>query len=276
MSPESILLTGATDGIGRLAARDLAARGHRLLLHGRNPAKLDATIAEIKQQTGNAEISGILADLASLDQVRKLAAGVGESFGPPTILINNAGLGIGAVAEGRRLSADGYELLFAVNYLAPVLLTRLLAPGLKLGARILNVASIGQHVLDFDNLMLEREFGPWRAYRQSKLAMILWSFDLAEELEPRGISVNALHPGTLLATQMVRLSQIQPMGTAQSGADVLVHLALSDEVKGVTGAYFDCMRQARANEQAYDPRARARLRQATDDMLRPFLSESER
>lgn len=263
-----ILLTGATDGIGRLAAQDFARAGHSLVLHGRNQAKLAQTLADIRQQVPQARLEGQLADLASLAEVRRLAQILRTQAAGFDVIIHNAGLGIGAVEAGRQLSADGHELLLAVNYLAPVLLTRLLQPHLRDGVRLLNVASIGQRELDFDNLMLAQDFEPWRAYRQSKLALIMWSFDLARELAPRQIDVVALHPGTLLATQMVRLSHIEPQGTAQSGADVLTDLALREQI--ASGSYYDCHQPAQANPQAYDRAAREQLAAATDALLAPW------
>lgn len=266
----TILITGATDGIGRLAAHDLATQGHSLLVHGRNPDKLSLLVSELKSETNNQQIFPFLADLASLEQVRKLAAEIKARFERLDRLILNAGLGIGAVAAGRKLSQDGHELLFAVNYLAPVLLTRLLLSQVPSqgDARIINVASIGQMPLDFNNLMLEHDFEPWQAYRQSKLALIMWSFDLAAELKDQGIGVNALHPGTFLDTNMVRDIHVTPLGTAQSGADTIVNLTLSEQLKKVTGEYFDCFKISQANPQAYDLQARQQLRDITRSLLK--------
>ena len=178
------------------------------------------------------------------------------------VLVNNAGIGAGKRDEMRReMSEDGYELHFAVNYLALFLLTGLLLPLLKdsTPSRIVNVASAGQSPIDFDDPMLERGYNWMRAYSQSKLAQTMFTFSLAERLEGAGVAVNALHPASLMDTKIVSEWFGYTMGTVKEGAEAVERLALSPELDGVTGRYFDGQREARAEEQAYDPEARKKL-----------------
>ncbi|MEJ2296846.1 MAG: SDR family NAD(P)-dependent oxidoreductase, partial [Candidatus Lokiarchaeota archaeon] len=171
---------------------------------------------------------GYNADFNALANVKKLATELLDKHPKLDVLINNAGIGL---TGDRKVSQDGYELRFAVNYIAPFLLTHLLIPILKKAtpSRIVNVASIGQHPLDFNNIMLEKNYDPRRAYRQSKLALIMFSFTLAEKLKDANISVNALHPGTYLDTKMVREAGITPLGGIESGANAEVYLAIKPD-----------------------------------------------
>src|SRR5258707_556758 len=203
---QTILITGATDGLGRALARELAGGGARILLHGRDDAKGERTIAEIAEETGNEELLWLRADLASLDQVRGLGELVLGETGRLDVLVNNAGIGTTtAGVDEREESREGFELRFAVNYLAGYLLTRLLL-GLLEGsapARIINVSSAGQAPIDFDDVMLTRRYSGVQAYCQSKVAQIMFTFDLAEELRERGVTATCLHPATYMPTQMV-------------------------------------------------------------------------
>lgn len=259
---QSILVTGATDGIGRGTAMELARRGARVLLHGRDASRLDAARDAVTAATGNGRVETYVADLASLADVRRLAEEIGTRHDSLDVLINNAGIGRGP--KGRQMreeSVDGYELRFHVNYLAPFLLQHLLLEPLRRAApaRIVNVASIGQEPIDFDDVMLERRYDSMRAYRQSKLALVMASFELADRLDPEKVTVNALHPGTLLDTKMVREGFGAPMGPVETGIEAEVYLATSAELEGVTGEYFDRTSRDRADAQAYDPQARRRL-----------------
>ena len=258
---QTILVTGATDGLGRALSRELAARGATVLLHGRDPARLEKTRREIADATHSDRLRGHLADLSSLAQVRRLAREVAEAQQRLDVLVNNAGI---AGRGPRELSADGYELRFAVNYLAGFLLTLELLPLLRRSApaRIVNVASIGQEPLDFDDPMLERGYEGVRAYRQSKLAQVMFTFELAERLRAageRGVTVNALHPATLMDTKMALETFGSAMSTVAEGVEATLRLAVAPELEGVSGHYFDRLREARANPQAYDPAARRRL-----------------
>jgi NAD(P)-dependent dehydrogenase (short-subunit alcohol dehydrogenase family) len=253
----TILVTGATDGLGRRVAQGVAAKGATVLLHGRNPERLKATLEELRSQTGSEKVNSYLADLSALAAVRGLADRIFSEHDRLDVLVNNAGV----ISPERRESEDGYELTFAVNYLSHFLLTRLLLPLLKdsAPARIVNVASAGQSPLDFSNLMLERGYDAMKAYSQSKLAQVMFTFELAEHLRGTGVSVNALHPASLMDTKMVQSTFGYTMSTVEEGTEAVVRLAISPEIEGITGRYFDGTRQARANRQAYDPRDRNRL-----------------
>jgi NAD(P)-dependent dehydrogenase (short-subunit alcohol dehydrogenase family) len=253
----TILVTGATDGLGRRVAQELAAMGATVLLHGRSPERLEATLEELRSQTGSEKANSYLADLSSLDAVRNLAKRILSGEDRLDVLVNNAGM----IARERKESEDGYELTFQVNYLSHFLLTRLLLPLLKDSApsRIVNVASAGQSPLDFSNLMLERGYDAMKAYSQSKLAQVMFTFGLAEQLRGTGVTVNALHPASLMDTKMVQGTFGYIMSTVEEGTEAVVRLAVSPEVDRITGSYFDGKREARANRQAYDPQARDRL-----------------
>jgi NAD(P)-dependent dehydrogenase (short-subunit alcohol dehydrogenase family) len=253
----TILVTGATDGLGRRVAQELAAKGATVLLHGRSPERLEATLEELRSQTGSEKVNSYLADLFSLAAVRHLAERIFSEHDRLDVLVNNAGL----ISPERGESEEGYELTFAVNYLSHFLLTRLLLPLLKdsAPARLVNVASAGQSPVDFSNLMLERGYDAMKAYSQSKLAQVMFTFELAEHLRDTGVTVNALHPASLMDTKMVQSTFGYTMSTVEEGTQAVVRLAVSPKVEGVTGRYFDGRRQARANRQAYNPRVRNRL-----------------
>ena len=157
---------------------------------------------------------------------------------------------------------DGHELRFAVNYLSGFLLAHLLLPLLKASApsRIVNVASLGQHPIDFDDVMITKGYDGTRAYSQSKLAQIMFTVDLADELKAAGVTVNSLHPATYMNTTMVREGGITPISTVEQGGEAILHLAIGDDVAAKTGLFFNGMNQAQANAQAYDEAARKRLR----------------
>jgi len=263
-APKTALVTGSTDGLGRAVARGLAAAGFRVLIHGRDTERGIQIVREITRQGGSAHF--YRADFASLAEVRALADGVAREHDRLDLLINNAGIGTAGVKGSpgqRETSADGHELRLAVNYLAGYLLTRLLLPVLvrSAPARIVNVASVGQYPLDFDNLMLTRGYSGMRAYAQSKLAQVMLTLDLADELRDSGVTVTCLHPATYMDTTMVRGAGVKPVSTVEEGAAAVMRLAVSPELEGCTGEYFDGLRPARANAQAYEPQVRQRLAQ---------------
>lgn len=264
LEEQTVLITGATDGLGKRVAGELADRGATVLVHGRDARRAEATVREISENTGNDDVRYYLADLSSLDQVRSLAEEVKTGHDQLNVLMNNAGV----ILPERREGEEGIELTFAVNYLSHFLLTRLLLPLLRDSApsRIVNVASAGQSPIDFDDVMLERNYEPMRAYGQSKLSMIMDSFELAGELEDTGVSANALHPATLMDTKMVRETFGSAMSSVEEGVEATVYLATSPEVEGVTGRYFDGKSESRADGQAYDGKARERLRQLSEKL----------
>jgi NAD(P)-dependent dehydrogenase (short-subunit alcohol dehydrogenase family) len=228
-----ILVTGATDGLGRALAGELVARGHEVVVHGRSRERAEAVADEI----GGAEV--VVADFARLDDVRSVRV---EGI---DVLVNNAGI----IAPERQLSVDGIELTFQVNHLAGFLLTLLVLP-----PRTVNVASVGQRAPDFDDLMLERGYDGYDAYAQSKLCQIMFTFELAERRPD--LKVNALHPATLMDTKMVHEWFGFTRSTVADGVEATAALAERDDV---TGRYFDRLREARADPIAYDPEARRRL-----------------
>ena len=261
MDDKTVLVTGSTDGVGRYVAAKLASAGAKVLIHGRDKARAKTLADEIKRQ-GRGEAVFYPADLSSLAGVRQLAEAVLAGHQRLDLFISNAGIGSRTQGSERRTSADGYELRFAVNYLSGFLLAYLLLPLLKASApsRIVNVASLGQHPLDFDDVMLTRGYSGTRAYAQSKLAQIMFTFDLARELSGTGVTVNALHPATYMNTTMVREGGITPISTVEQGGEAILHLAVGDDVAGKSGLFFNGLSQAQANPQADDEAARKRLR----------------
>jgi len=259
-SGKTILITGSTDGVGRHVALELGAAGATTLIHGRDRQRGEAVVDALRK-AGNASAQLYLADLGSLAEVRRLAEAIRRDHQRLDVLINNAGIGSASGGRQRRTSTDGFELRFAVNYLSGFLLTRLLLPLIVASApsRIVNVASAGQSAIDFDDVMLTRRYDGGRAYTQSKLAQVMFTFDLARELEGSNVTVNCLHPATYMDTTMVRESGVSPLSTVDEGADAILQLAIAPELEGRTGLYFQGQRPARANPQAYDDDARRRL-----------------
>lgn len=260
------LVTGATDGVGRYVAARLADAGYHVLAHGRDQGRGESLMREISAAGGTAQFYP--ADLASLKQVRELANAVLLTQDRLDLLINNAGIGTtNPDGEDRRQqSADGHELRFAVNYLAGFLLTHLLLSRLQETgregdpARIVNVASAGQQAIDFSDVMLTKGYSGARAYCQSKLAQILFTIDLAEELKGSHVTVNCLHPATYMDTTMVRRAGVRPVSSVDEGGEAILQLALSPDLVGQSGLYFNGKRPAKAEPQAYDPSARVKLR----------------
>jgi NAD(P)-dependent dehydrogenase (short-subunit alcohol dehydrogenase family) len=261
---KTVLITGSTDGVGRYVAERLAAQGWRVIVHGRDRARGEAVVERITQEGGKARF--LVADLSSLAGVRSLADAMQRDGEGLDALVNNAG--IGTSGAERELSAENFELRFAVNYLAGFLLTRLMLPMLasRKSARIVNVSSAGQQAIDFSDVMLVRGYSGVRAYRQSKLAQILFTFDLARELAGQDITVNCLHPATYMNTTMVRLSGAQPISTVEQGGEAILQLVDGPALAGRSGLYFNGMRESRADSQAYDEEARRRLRALSFDL----------
>ncbi len=257
---KTALITGATDGVGRHVAQALGHTGAEILVHGRDQGRGEAVVTAIRAAGGTATF--LKADLSSLAEVRTLADTVLDRWQQLDLLINNAGVGSGGGSGHREVSRDGFELRFAVNYLAGFLLTRRLLPLLAAGngARIVNVASIGQQPIDFDNVMVEHGYDGRRAYAQSKLAQIMLTFDLAQECDPARVTANCLHPATYMDTTMVRLGGHTPLSTVAEGAEAILHLAVGADMTGKSGLYYQGLKPARANPQAYDVEARAELR----------------
>jgi NAD(P)-dependent dehydrogenase (short-subunit alcohol dehydrogenase family) len=269
LTEQVILITGATDGLGKAVAMHLAGAGATLLLHGRDEARGQQTLGEIGARTGNHRLQWYRADFSALSQVRALAERLAGEQERLDVLVNNAGIGTTLPGGGiRQESEDGYELRLAVNYLAPFLLTRLLVPTLRRSApaRIVNVSSAGQAPIDFRDVMLERSYNGVQAYCQSKLALIMLTFDLAEELATTAVTANCLHPATYMPTKMVLAARGSGVSSIEEGVQATTHLITGPELDQVTGRYYNGLREARAESQAYDRQARSRLRQLSEQL----------
>jgi NAD(P)-dependent dehydrogenase (short-subunit alcohol dehydrogenase family) len=266
---QRILVTGATDGLGKGVAIELAKAGATVLLHGRDDERGRSTLSQIAEATGNDKLWWYRADLASLAEVRELGERVAADHEQLDALVNNAGIGSNHPGGGvRQESADGFELRFAVNYLAGFLLTRLLLARIvsSAPARIVNVSSAGQMPIDFDDVMLEHGYDGTRAYCQSKLAQIMLTFDLAEELGGAGVTVNCLHPATFMPTKMVLAGGGRVASSLEDGVDATTRLVAAPELEETSGRYFNRTQEAKANDQAYDPGARRRLRHLSEQL----------
>lgn len=267
LDQQTILITGGTDGLGRALARELAAAGATVLLHGRDDRRGHETVREIRDDSGNSNVHWMRADLSSLDEVRGLSGQIVAEYRELHGLVNNAGIGTTLPGGGKRMeSLDGYELRFAVNYLAGYLLTRRLIPLLQrsMPARIVSVSSAGQAAIDFDDVMLERRYDGTHAYFQSKLAQVMFTFDLADELNPRELTANCLHPGTFMPTKIVREAGISPVTALEQGVGATLRLIADPELDEVSGRYYDGLAESAPHPQAYDLEARRRLRELSD------------
>lgn len=262
-SDRVILITGSTDGLGREVALELAGSGTHIIVHGRNEERGREVVAAIEGVGGTARF--FRADLADMSDVRQLGEAVLGAYDRLDVLVNNAGIWL-ASEQGRQTNAAGHEMHFAVNYLSHYLLTRILLPLITAtpDARIVNVASAAQQPIDFDDVMMENGYNDGRGYAQSKLAQILFTVDLAAELEGTGVTVNALHPATMMNTSMVLSRGAATRSSVEEGVGAVVNLVESPDLG--SGQYFNGTRPMRAHTQAYDDAARARLRQISDQL----------
>jgi len=268
MQGKICMVTGATSGIGLIAAQALARQEARVIVVGRDPGRGATTVSRIAQQTGNPQVELLLADLSAQADVHRLAGEFQGRYARLDVLVNNAG----AIFTKRRLSADGIEMTFALNHLGYFLLTNLLLDTLKASppARIVNVSSDAHRgaQMNFSDPQGERRYGGWRAYGQSKLANLLFTYELARRLEGTGVTVNAVHPGFVatgfgrnnrgLFALLIRLAQLTALSPEQ-GAETLIYLATSPEVEGVTGKYFVKKRPVESTRASYDQSAAQRL-----------------
>ncbi|NOU60155.1 SDR family NAD(P)-dependent oxidoreductase [Marinifilum caeruleilacunae] len=262
---KTILITGSTDGIGKLTATKLAADGHEVYLHGRNKNKLDAVISEIISATGNKSVKGFVADFSDLEAVKQMTQQVNSDLSKLDVLINNAGVFHSPESHNK----NGLELRFVVNYFAQVLFTNELLPLLKKSeqARVVNLSSAAQSSISFEALKGEESIGVSDAYAQSKLAFTMWSFYMAREVPE--LMVVAVNPGSLLNTKMANEAYGQYWSPAEKGADILIALGVSDEFSDVSGKYFDNDRAsfAMAHPDAYDQVILADLIELTQKMI---------
>ncbi|MFC1580509.1 SDR family oxidoreductase [Thermodesulfobacteriota bacterium] len=263
MVGKKVLITGSTDGIGRQTALDLAGMGAHVLIHGRDAGRLKAAAQEI-ERSASQKIETFLGDFSSLDQVRQLAGDIMEKHDQLNLLINNAGI----LANRKRTSEDGYEMTFAVNHLAPFLLTGLLLDLTKRGApsRIVNVSSMmHSHAIDFENLNGEKGFDGHDAYGLSKLCNVLFTYELAERLKGTGVTVNCLHPG-VIGTKLLRGGWGGGGGGGSHRSENLLYVATGKALAHVTGKYFMNMRETRSADITYDPVIRKRLWKISEEI----------
>jgi retinol dehydrogenase 12 len=256
MDDKTVLITGSTDGIGKQTALELAEMGAKVILHGRNKSKAKQVLQEIKRKTGNDRLDFFIADLSSLQQIRTMGADIRRTYDRLDVLINNAGVAMNKLEP----SDDGYEMTFAVNYLAAFALTLLLLDLLTQSApsRIINVSSmVHSSSLNFDNLTEPRHFDGWEAYCQSKLCNVLFTYELAEKLQDRGVTVNCLHPG-VIDTKLLR-ANFGGGSPVTEGSRKLVYLATAPELAAMTGKYLKDNRPTRPAEIAYDLEIRKKL-----------------
>ena len=260
-----ILITGSTDGIGKLAAQKLARNGHHIYLHGRNPQKLEAVVKELREKSNNDSIKGFAADFSDLDAVRKMAEEINTELSQLDVLINNAGV----YNSARVQNTEGLDIRYVVNYLAPYVLTHALLPLLKKGieSRIINLSSAAQAPVVHEVLNGQRELPERATYAQSKLALTMWSFQLAKE-EP-GLAVIALNPGSLLNTNMVREAFGHHWSSADKGGNIIYDLAVSEKYAGISGKYYDNDSGGfgTAHADAYDDEAIDKLLKATKALV---------
>jgi len=273
MAGRVCVVTGATAGIGKETALGLAKLGATVVIVARDPEKAARTVDEISRAADNRHVEWVRADFASLDSVRAAAADIRTRHGAIHVLVNNAGV----ANKHRTLSKDGYELTFAVNHLAPFLLTRELLPLLRAGApsRIVNVSSgaEGYGPIDFDDLQTEKGYRGFPVYGRTKLMNVLFTYELSSRLSGTGVTVNCLHPGAV-ATDMLRqlprwlYAVISPfLRTPEQGAETPVFLASSPSVEGVSGGYYEKQKAKRSSRRSYDVSARQRLWAISEELV---------
>ncbi len=262
---KSILITGATDGIGLETAKLLIAAGHRLLLHGRSPRKLAQVVEDLSNTQGGGKVEGYLADLSKMAEVEALAGEVAEKHARLDVLINNAGV----YSAHDSVTPAGLDLRFAVNTLAPYLLTKMLLPLLGSSGRVVNLSSAAQAPVDLKALAGGVKLSDHSAYAQSKLALTMWSRDLGLALQNRGPIIVSVNPASMLGSKMVKDAFGVAGGDIRIGAEILVRAALSEEFQAASGQYFDNDRGCFAppHPDALDPRKTDQLVRAIEEVL---------
>lgn len=276
MQGKIVMVTGATNGIGKVTARELARKGATVIVVGRSRQKCEETVSMIREKTGNANVSYMVAELSSQKEVRLLASEFLAKYPHLDVLVNNAG----ALFVSHQESVDGIEMTFALNHLNYFLLTHLLMPALKSApkARIVNVSSDAQQrsPLSFDDLEFKKGYNGFRAYSQSKLLNMLFTYELARRLADTNITVNALHPGfvsTGFAANNGFFSRIVPViarivgVNEDKGAETSIYLASSPAVEGVTGRYFTNSKEQQSGFASYDTTAQERLWDLSEQMV---------
>lgn len=269
MKIKQILITGSTDGIGRETARQLGAKGHRVIIHGRNREKGNAVVKEIISDTGNENISLVISDLSSQQDIHTMSDELHHTYESLDVLIHNAG----TFQEERALTSDGIEMTFAVNHMAPFILTRNIYDMLKQGndARIITVSSmIHSREINFENLQGEQFYDGTNAYCLSKLCNILFTYKLAELIKKDGISANCLHPG-VIDTKLLRKTWNGTGAPVREGAKTSVYLADSPDVENITGSYFVDMKPEKSAGVSYSAEIQNRLWNISETLIMPRL-----
>ncbi len=278
-----VLITGATSGIGKETALELARKGAKVVIHGRNPEKVAATALEIRETTGNTQVDTLTADLSSQSEIHRMADEFLSHYDQLHVLINNAG----AIFMKRQLSIDGLEMTFALNHMSYFILTQRLLPLLKSNtpARIINVSSAAHFgaTLNFDDLQNMHGYNGWKAYSQSKLANLYFTYELARRLENSGITANALHPGFVatgfgknngrLLNTLFAFSQLMAV-SPQEGAETSIYLASSPELDGVNGKYFVNKRDAPSSPISYNEQIARRLWSVSEQLCCPLTVDN--
>ncbi len=275
MKGKICVITGANSGIGKVIARELAALEATVVMVCRSRERGEAALGEIIEKTGNRDVHLVVGDLSSLSDIRRFAAGLGKAYPKIDLLVNNAG----AINDSRTETADGYETTFAVNHLGYFLLTDILLKNLKNAgkARIVNVASEASRTgsFHFDDLNLKKGYTPWKAYCQSKLANIAFTYELAERLRGTGVTANCMHPGGVhtnfgrgltgfMGGVMTLFGRF--MRTPEKGADTAVWLATSPLLEGTSGKYFHDRKEIRSKAVTYDKEVRRKLWEISEAM----------
>jgi NAD(P)-dependent dehydrogenase (short-subunit alcohol dehydrogenase family) len=268
MKDKVVMITGANSGIGKATSLALAKMDATVVMVARSKERGEAAKAEIIKESQNNSVDLLLADLSSLESVQQLATEFRKKYSKLHVLINNAGL----FNRKRHVTTDGYENTFATNYLAPFLLTNLQLGLLKASApsRIINVSSVGHYNghINFEDLNLEKEYGGWKAYGQSKLALVLFTHELAKKLRGSGVAVNALHPGTVATNIWTRpfgpagfITALPKlfMASPEEGAETIVYLASSPEAQSLSGEYLEKLKVKKSSEESYDEEIAQRL-----------------
>ena len=265
----TVLVTGASDGLGRGVATELAARGFDVIAHGRDPGRSERALAQIRADSGNEDVALELADLANLGEVRALARRVIMSHPRISVVVNNAGIGSGLPdSREREESSDDLELRFAVNYLAGWLLVSELLPTLRANApaRVVNVASGAQAPIDFDDVMLERAYDGGQAYAQSKLAQVMHAAELAERIPEAELTAFSLHPSTYMPTKIVLEERGSAVDSLEAGIEAVVGLVTQADPGAPNGSYFDRAEPADPHPLAADANARGRLWRLSEEL----------
>lgn len=281
---KTVLITGATSGIGKETALELARKGAKVVIHGRNPERVASTVLEIQKTTGNAQVDALIADLSSQSEIHRMADEFLSRYNQLHVLINNAG----AIFMKRLVSVDGLEMTFALNHMSYFILTQRLLPILKASAsaRIINVSSAAHFgaTLNFTDLQNVRGYNGWKAYSQSKLANLYFTYELARRLENSGVTANALHPGFVATgfgknngrflSTLFEFSQLMAV-SPQKGAETSIYLASSPELNGMNGKYFVNKRETPSSPISYNEQIARRLWSVSEELCCPLTVDNQ-